>query len=86
MQSFLVAYDYGMGGLWAIVDANSEDEITSKYPEFGIARERQKWMSPAHYKDILAKRHYDIKDEPAGVLAVVVSDQQKRRHQGMEAK
>ena len=78
MHSFLVAYDYGMGGLWAIIDANSEDEITSKYPELGIAHERPKWMSAAHYEDLLAKRHYFIKDAPDGVLAVVVSDRQKR--------
>jgi hypothetical protein len=82
MFSSLVAYDYGVGGLWAIVDANSEDEIVSKYPELGIAHERPKWMSPAHYEDILANRHYDIQDEPAGVLAVVVSDRLKRQHRG----
>lgn len=31
-RHFLVAYDYGMGGLWGIMLAKSEDEIKAKYP------------------------------------------------------
>lgn len=78
MPSFLVGYDYGMGGLWAVVDANSEEEITSKYPELGIAHALPKWMSQAHYEDILKKRHYDINEPPKGVLEVVVADRSQR--------
>jgi hypothetical protein len=78
MQKFLVGYDYGMGGLWAMVDADTKEEITRKYPELTVVLERPKWMSAEHYEDLLAKRHYFIKDAPEGVLAVVVSDRQKR--------
>lgn len=85
MQTFLVGYDYGMGGLWAVVDANSEEEITNKYPELGIARERPRWMSTEHYEDILAKRHYDIHKQPEGVLAVIISDREKRLHQNTKS-
>jgi hypothetical protein len=37
-SGFLVAYDYGMGGLWAVVIADSADQITTRYPETGTAR------------------------------------------------
>jgi hypothetical protein len=33
----LVCYDYGMGGVWAIMRAHSKDEILLKYPELTIA-------------------------------------------------
>ena len=32
-RPFLVAYDYGMGGLWGVIDARSEGEIHAKFPE-----------------------------------------------------
>ena len=36
-SEFLVVYDYGMGALWAVVLADSADEITARYPEITIA-------------------------------------------------
>ena len=29
---FLGCYDYGMGGLWALIQARSIDEVRAKYP------------------------------------------------------
>ena len=43
-SEFLVLYDYGMGGLWAVVIADSADEILSRYPEVRIANNRPDWM------------------------------------------
>jgi len=42
---FLVAYDYGMGGLWGAMLAHSEEEIHAEYPELSVAHERPRWMT-----------------------------------------
>jgi hypothetical protein len=44
-REYLVAYDYGMGGLWAVMVAPSADAITAVYPELGIAEERPPSMA-----------------------------------------
>lgn len=44
MPEFLVAYDYGMGGLWAVAVATSADEITARYPEVVNFAEPPDWM------------------------------------------
>jgi hypothetical protein len=73
-RDFLVGYDYGMGGLWAIVTASSEDEITTRYPELGIAKRRPSWMPAGDYRRLMARERHHINDEPTGVLDVIVQD------------
>ena len=43
-SEYLVAYDYGMGGLWAYVRAESEAEILAAFPELQVVHERPHWM------------------------------------------
>jgi len=78
-RPFLVAYDYGMGGLWGIVLARSEDEIKGKYPELGIAEERPSWMSDDDFERIKEVETHDIDGAPWGILNVVLTDRGKRR-------
>jgi hypothetical protein len=75
-SDFLVAYDYGMGGLWGVMRARSADEITTTYPELQIASARPKWMSEGRYDD-LADHPYDIDGAPWGLLDALLAD---RRH------
>ncbi len=49
---FLVGYDYGNGGLWAIVAAPSEQAILDLYPEVEIARTLPKWIDDADMANI----------------------------------
>ena len=35
-SDFLIAYDYGMGGLWGILIAPSAAAILAKYPELAL--------------------------------------------------
>ena len=42
-RPFLVVYDYGMGGLWAYVWAESEDQIAEKL-DAEVVRELPEWL------------------------------------------
>jgi hypothetical protein len=74
---FLVAYDYGTGGLWGVMLARSADEITTTYPELGVVAERPAWMSEEEYER-LADDPYDIEGAPRGLLDALLADRQRR--------
>jgi len=72
---FLVAYDYGMGGLWGAMRARSEAEIRQVYPELGIAHERPAWMTEERYAQICTEEMHDIdEDAPWGILEALLAD------------
>ena len=73
-RRFLVAYDYGMGGLWGVMLARSEEEILARYPELGIASERPAWMTEARYEQLCKEELHDIDDAPWGILNAVLED------------
>ena len=76
-RPYLVCYDYGTGGLWAIVRARSEEEIHRDYPELLIAPERPKWMTEERYQDLLDRECHDIDGQPWGVLNAVLADRER---------
>ncbi len=71
---FLVAYDYGMGGLWGAMLARSEREILAIYPELSIVPERPHWMSDAEYERICREQLHDVDGAPWGILNAVLAD------------
>lgn len=76
-RPFLVAYDYGMGGLWGVIDARSEGEIHAKFPELSILEERPPWMTQERYEEIFHREHHDIDEEDArGLLRAVLADRE----------
>lgn len=74
---FLVAYDYGMGGLWAVLMAPSREAILAKYPELSIAEEPPEWMSAERLESLHAEPLWLDEDPPQGVLAALLSDRAK---------
>jgi|GEM_PF-1319079 len=64
-KDFLVVYDYGMGGVWAVIQARSAEEITAKYPVLEVMERRPAWMSRLEYDRLRRKERYDI-DRPSG--------------------
>lgn len=38
-RTFMISYDYGMGGVWAVVTARTALDITSKFPEVKVFEE-----------------------------------------------
>jgi hypothetical protein len=49
---YLVAYDYGMGGLWWFVKAGSAEEIRAASSELIVVDEVPAWMREDHWKSI----------------------------------
>jgi hypothetical protein len=71
-RTFLVLYDYGQGGRWALVLAKSADEIKGGFPELDVVASRPEWMTDDYYRS-LESRVYDI-DEPAGLVADILKE------------
>ena len=63
-KPYLVVYDYRIAGLWAVIHARSEAEISAKYPELEILHDRPKWMTDERYNRIAEVHSYDIDEEP----------------------
>ena len=72
---FLVVYDYGMGGVWAIIKAHSKDEIIQKYPMLSVVEERPSWMTDAYFDQVASARTYDVDDPPEGWLLTLAKTQ-----------
>jgi hypothetical protein len=68
---FLVVYDYGTGGLWAVIRARSKDEIRRKFSEIKVVDDRPFSMTDDEYREIASSNLHDIDDEPRGWLATL---------------
>ncbi|MGO8873268.1 MAG: hypothetical protein ACLQPH_18050 [Acidimicrobiales bacterium] len=71
-----MAYDYGMGGLWAIPIAPSADAITEKYPELVVAAERPPWMDDDRFEQLRTEPLL-LDDPPSGILTAIVAQRDK---------
>lgn len=76
-ESFLVLYDYGMGGVWAVIFANSKQQIAAKYPLLRIVEDRPAWMTENEYQKVLASLSFDIDAPPRGWLLSLEAEQRK---------
>ncbi len=68
---FLAVYDYGMGGVWAVISARSAEEVTRKYPDLQVVEGRPGWMTDKDYDGIMRTSRFDIDDAPSGWLAAL---------------
>jgi hypothetical protein len=71
---FLVVYDYGTGGLWAVISAASPAEIIEKYPALTVLEKQPDWMTKEYYLDIASKSTFDIDDEPPRWLKLTLTE------------
>ena len=67
---FLVCYDYGQGGLWAYVNAHSQEEVEHKFRDIKISSETPEWLTTSEQETITIN---DI-NSPKGWLATLVKD------------
>ncbi|GEM_PF-4621952 len=44
MKEYFVGYNYGMGGMWFLIWADSMDEITNRYPNIAVWEGVPDWM------------------------------------------
>jgi len=73
-KPYLVVYDYGQGGVWAIINSRSPREITKKYPELKIYRRKPFFMKRETYNQIAQQMTVDIDDQPSGWLVELVKE------------
>jgi hypothetical protein len=66
-------YDYGAGGVWAVIAARSQEEITQKYPFLKVQMTRPDWMTDDYYNKFQA-RAFDIDEPPTGWLLTAQSE------------
>ena len=71
-QDLLALYDYGMGGVWAIIQARSADEIPKSIRSSRSSLTPPAWMDDDHYEKISAARTFDIDEPPTGWLLTAV--------------
>jgi hypothetical protein len=60
MTEFLVVYDYGTGGVWGLVEARSEAEIVSAFPELKVMHERPQWLTTEQEEKIRSKSSFAL--------------------------
>ena len=65
-KRFLTVDDYGMGGIWQYIWAESANEITKKYPGLRVVHDVPQWLEK---EPKLVYREYDIEDEPDEFLS-----------------
>jgi hypothetical protein len=64
-KEFLVVYDYGTGGVWALVRARSAEEIKTKFEDLEVVDQRPDFITDEVLDDIRQKFSFDI-DRPEG--------------------
>jgi len=66
-HQFLTVYDYGMGGVWQWITAESKEQILAKYPALHVYERGTfpEWWSERGFE---IKRTYHIDDPPDKVL------------------
>lgn len=67
-QRFLVNYDYGMGGVWAFLFAESEEQIRRRFPELTVVHDPPDWLDERERKVLEDNLTVDIDDESAPIL------------------
>jgi hypothetical protein len=76
-MKYLAVYDYGMGGIWTVISANSKGDIAEKYPMLEAVDAPPSWMSTVEYDRIAATRSFDIDDDPPDWLKTAMMERRQ---------
>jgi hypothetical protein len=77
-RDFLVVYDYGQGGVWAVVSARSRGEIERGFPQLRVFEDTPGWMSETELKSIKKRMSFDL-ERPSGWLKTLVDQHGEER-------
>lgn len=55
VREYLAVYDYGTGGLWALIAAPSINEIKRRFPELIVYETRPSWMTDEQYNEMIGQ-------------------------------
>ena len=70
-RKFLVLYDYGQGGAWAYLLADSVDEIRRRFPALRVFDEPPDWMRAQDLKALDDSMIIDVADLKHPFLAAL---------------
>jgi hypothetical protein len=59
-QRFLVVYDYGQGGTWAFIWAQSADDIHERYRDLKVVDTMPSWLTGDHLATTEQNMTFDI--------------------------
>ena len=59
-RAFLTLYDYGTGGVWAYIRADSADDIMAKFRDVTVYDNPPDWMTEAQRSSIEARGAYEV--------------------------
>ena len=68
-RPFLTVYDYGQGGVWLVLLAESRNEIATKYPELTVVDDPPASMAEEELARIKDQRTLDVDDTSDPFLA-----------------
>jgi hypothetical protein len=72
-RQHLAIYDYGMGGIWVLIDAESAEAIERRYPQLQVITiGRPAWVTAEKYDELVngisSQMQFDL-EHPTGWLA-----------------
>ena len=75
-KKFLVGRDYGTGGYFLYVIADSFEQIKAIYPELVLIEQEPEWFEGDIKAGIAKSATYALDDEPSGLLADIVKQRE----------
>lgn len=71
-SKYLVLYDYGQGGVWAYLLAESADAIRREFPALRVYEEPPGWMKPEDLEKLNTSMTIDIADREHPFLVELI--------------
>jgi len=78
-REFLVLYDYGTGGIWAFLLADTEHQVRTRFPELRIVTERPSWLTEEEERLLRERLTVDIDDLAHPFLKSLIRGRERNR-------
>ena len=76
-QRFLVCYDYGMGGRWGYVLAESREDVAAKFPELAIIDDEPSWMTDEDRAEFERDEEDIDSAKPPSILTTILIERKR---------
>jgi hypothetical protein len=71
---YLAYYDYGTGGAWVYLLADSAEQIRERFPKLHVANERPSWLTDEQDQLLHERMTIDINDTDNAFLAALLQE------------
>ncbi|CAG0999636.1 hypothetical protein BURK2_02911 [Burkholderiales bacterium] len=75
-KRYLVACDYGQGATWLLIDAESADQIESRFPELTVVLDWPEWMTEERIRNLEETACYDLDAPLSGFLEALAAERE----------